>query len=297
MSDASSLRKTATLPSATGRNASSVRYYNNEIWYSNGTNWVGVANKVATPIRVVFNGSLADQAFFVADQAYTVTAISEVHSTAGTDGSAVNLQVVKDTGTTAPGAGVDLLTNNTNAGFNLKGTANTVQAGALTATAADLVLAAGDRLSVDFAGVLTALAGVVVTVVLTAVTDPMVTASYAVASNGSLADAAFFVADRNYKVISIREVHATAGTDGSAVSLQVTKDTSTNAPGAGVDLLTNNANAGFNMKSTINTVQVGTLSATPADLLLAAGDRLSVDFAGVLTALAGVVVTVELRAV
>jgi hypothetical protein len=112
------------------------------------------------------NASLADQAFFIADRAYNVVAIYEVHSTAGSDGSAVNLQVTKDTSTDAPGAGTNLLTNNADAGFNLKGTANTVQTGTLVATAASLKLAAGDRLAVDFAGTLTALAGVVVTVYL-----------------------------------------------------------------------------------------------------------------------------------
>lgn len=112
------------------------------------------------------NGSLADQCFFVANRAYQVTAIREVHSVAGNDAGAVNLQVTKDTGTNAPGAGTDLLTDNTGAGFNLKGTANTVQTGTLTGTAASLQLAAGDRLSVDFAGTLTTLAGVVVTVSL-----------------------------------------------------------------------------------------------------------------------------------
>jgi hypothetical protein len=112
------------------------------------------------------NAGLADQCFFIANRAYTVKAIREVHATAGSDASAVNVQVTKDTGTQAPGAGTDLLTNNTNAGFDLKGTANTVQVGALVATAGALDLAAGDRLSVDFAGVLTALAGLVVSVEL-----------------------------------------------------------------------------------------------------------------------------------
>jgi hypothetical protein len=42
-------------------------------------------------------------------------------------------------------------------------------------------------------------------------------------------------------------------------------------------------------------VQTGTLTATAADLLLAAGDRLSVDFANTIQSTAGVVVTVELR--
>jgi hypothetical protein len=77
--------------------------------------------------------------------------------------------------------------------------------------------------------------------------------------------------------------------------MQVTKDDSTDAPGAGNNLLTNNTNAGFDMKGTANTMQTGTLTATSADLRLAAGDRLSVDFAGTVTTLAGVVVTVVLR--
>lgn len=108
----------------------------------------------------------ADQAVFTATQACRLVAVAEVHATAGNDAGAVNLQVTKDTGTAAPGAGTDLLTNNTNAGFNLKGTANTVQNGTLTPTDADVTLAAGDRLSLDFAGTLTTLAGVQVTLTL-----------------------------------------------------------------------------------------------------------------------------------
>lgn len=115
------------------------------------------------------NGSLADQAFFLAPiggPSFQVVTISEVHGTLGTDAGTVNVQVTKDTGTAVAGAGTDLLTNNTSAGFNLKGTINTVQEGTLTTTAGALVLAPGDRLSVDFAGTLTAVAGVVVTAML-----------------------------------------------------------------------------------------------------------------------------------
>lgn len=120
------------------------------------------------PVSIVLNANadLADQAFFIADRGYRVKSIEAIHSAAGTDVGAVNVQVTKDTGTNAPGAGTDLLTNNANAGFDLKGTANTKQAGALTGTAASLELAAGDRLSLDFAGVLTTVAGLVVTVML-----------------------------------------------------------------------------------------------------------------------------------
>jgi hypothetical protein len=117
-------------------------------------------------IRCPINSLCIDQAFWTADGSYLVTGISYVHSTAGSDASAVNLQISKDTGTAAPGAGTDLLTNNTNAGFDCKGTANTVQAGVLVAAEATRTLVSGDRLSLDFAGTVTALAGVVVTVSL-----------------------------------------------------------------------------------------------------------------------------------
>lgn len=102
--------------------------------------------------------------FYVANSAVEITAVREVHTTAGSDAGAVNVNIEKLTGTQAPGAGVALLTNNTNAGFDLKGTANTVQAGTLTATTANLQLAAGDRLALKLTGTPTAVASVVATV-------------------------------------------------------------------------------------------------------------------------------------
>jgi len=113
-----------------------------------------------------FTGTPAatDQVFFVAPHACKVVAISEVHSVAA--GGTSTLQVTKDTSTNAPGAGTDLLS----AAFDLNGTANTVQAGALSATAADLVLAPGDRLAVDFGHAIQSSAGVVVTVALAPIT-------------------------------------------------------------------------------------------------------------------------------
>lgn len=124
------------------------------------------ANNGPVTATYYFTGTPAatDQAFFVATRAYRVIAISEVHSVAA--GGASALQVVKDTGTTAPGAGTDLLTNNTNAGFDLNATANTVQVGTLVTTLASLLLATGDRLSVDYANAIQSTAGVVVTVAL-----------------------------------------------------------------------------------------------------------------------------------
>lgn len=115
-----------------------------------------------------FTGTPAatDQVFFVAPCPCKILAISEVHSTAA--GGASKIQVTKDTSTDAPGAGTDLLTNNTNTGFDLNGTANTVQTGTLTTTSGATTLAAGDRLSVDFANTIQSTAGATITVILIA---------------------------------------------------------------------------------------------------------------------------------
>lgn len=130
---------------------------------------------VISPVQleVSFHGQAAtamvDQTFFVATRAYQVTAVSFVHAVAESTAGSLLVQVTKDTSTNAPGAGTDLLTNNTNTGFNCKSTANTVQTGALTATTASLQLAAGDRLAVDFSASATELVGVTITVSLKAI--------------------------------------------------------------------------------------------------------------------------------
>ncbi len=122
--------------------------------------------------------------------------------------------------------------------------------------------------------------------------QPRTQATYYFTGTPAATDTAFFVATRAYRVVAISEVHSVAA--GGASVLQVTKDTSTNAPGAGTDLLTNNTNGGFDLNATANTPQVGTLTATAASLELAAGDRLSVDFAQAIQSSAGVLVTVEM---
>lgn len=100
--------------------------------------------------------------FFVADRTYEVVAITEVHGTAGSDASAVTLQIQRLQGTEAIGSGDDLLSS----AFDLKGTADTVQFGTLTADKSVLVLERGDRLSLEDSGTLTAVANLQVTVLL-----------------------------------------------------------------------------------------------------------------------------------
>ena len=115
--------------------------------------------------------------------------------------------------------------------------------------------------------------------------------TYREQQNGDLADEVFWIASREYEVTAIKERHSTLGSDGSAVSLQVTKDVDGEAPGAGKNLLT----TAFSLKATIDTTQSGTLTTTLADRKLSAGNALAVDFAGTLTSVAGVVVTITLK--
>lgn len=220
------------------------------------------------------NTDLVDQAFFLAPQDCIVTAAYACVSTAGTNGSAVNVQVTKDTSTNAPGAGTDILTNNTNAGFNLKNTINTIETGTLTATAASLRMAPGDRLSVDFAGTLTAVAGVVVVVVI----QPLLGRKFInfnIRTNAQIVDQQVWIADRNYRIDDAMAVWATAAASGN---IQLTHDKTTDAPGAGVDLLSNDTNAGWQVDGTANTPERATFINTQLNHLLA-GDRISIDCA------------------
>jgi hypothetical protein len=103
-------------------------------------------------------------------------------------------------------------------------------------------------------------------------------------------DKRFFTATREYIVTAISATVTVAGTDAGAVTLTVRKVPSGTVITSGTALHTGTVN----LKGTADTKQDLTLSATPSDLLLAAGDSLACDFAGTLTAATGVL-TVGLR--
>jgi len=163
------------------------------------------------------------------------------------------------------------------------GTATVTQTATATTLAQNTTVASGKTLAVTTADKLT-VGGVIV--------PQQIEISYIGQTTEAATDRAIFIANRAYQVTGVRQVHAVAA--GGASKLQLTKDTGTTAPGAGTDLLTNNTNTGFDLNATANTVQVGTLTATTADLQLAAGDRLSLDWANTIQSTAGIVVTVSL---
>ena len=92
-------------------------------------------------------------------------------------------------------------------------------------------------------------------------------------------------------VTKIQEVHMTLGTDAGAVSLNIEKLTGTRALDEGSAMLS----TAFDLKASINVVRTGTLTTTPSIRSLARGDRLALDDAGTLTAVANVTISVELQ--
>lgn len=103
-------------------------------------------------------------------------------------------------------------------------------------------------------------------------------------------DRTFFVAPVGVIVDSCSQVHSVAA--GGASTIQVTKETTTGAPGAGTDLLT----AAFDLNGTANTVQAKTSGdfVSLAARTLAVGDRLSVDYANAIQSSAGIMITCTL---
>lgn len=95
---------------------------------------------------------------FVARRGYTVSSIDYVPDIA--QGAALTATVVKATGTATPASATTPM--HIAAAINLNGTAHTVQPITLTVTAANLVLAAGDRIGLVLSGAMTAGSGAVV---------------------------------------------------------------------------------------------------------------------------------------
>ena len=99
-----------------------------------------------------------------------------------------------------------------------------------------------------------------------------------------------FTALRAYDIIEVSEVHAVAGSDGGAVTLNLERLQGTEALGAGDEILA----TAFSLKSTANTV----LTKKTTDLQnrkLSIGDRIALKDGGVLTAVDDVQVTILLK--
>lgn len=122
---------------------------------------VTVGERTVSFVQGGVAANAVDGQFFIADRAYVITDIDIVWGVAESTG-AMDVMVEKLTGTEACAAGDDLQT----AVVDATATANTVTAPTLTATTADLNLAAGNRLCVDVTATPDEIANLTVTVTL-----------------------------------------------------------------------------------------------------------------------------------
>lgn len=149
--------------------------YSNELSFAPGLSYFTYAGRVvryvnATTVRVrahylqpapvvkvtmPYTAASTDISHFVADKAYRVKAITHRVDVAGTDAGAVTGQPVKAASGTAIGSGTALST----AASNLKSTAATNTSVTVHGTSANLDIAAGTCIGLDFTGTMTAAVG------------------------------------------------------------------------------------------------------------------------------------------
>ena len=221
----------------------------------------------------------------------SVRAVAVRWGTAGTDAGAVTCDVTKDTSTNAPGAGTSVL----GAAQSVKGTANVAVYPAL-ASLTTRTMAVGDRLAIKMTGTLTALANLCVSVFFNAGPDSHIVIPLT-SWDAQATDRTVYVADT---YIRVTDYWGTWSTASSSNKKLLTKDTGTQAAGAGTGLLTDNSAAGIDTSTTANT-PVGSLPLTAVStmptLWLAPGDRLGIKNAGTTGSLAGFSDAIVLRKV
>ncbi len=235
-------------------------------------------------LALASNGDIADMTLGLnIIPGATVKAIAVRWSAAASNAGTVTIDVTKDDSTDAPGAGDSLLA----AALSVKTTANVTMYPALNTTAGRLVLATGDRIGVNMTGTLTDLAGLVVTVFFEALAENILQVSVPL-WDAVLTDRALFISNGYYEMYDDWATWSTASTGGT---LQFVRDTGTDAPGAGTDLLS----TAIDTTATANTPLEGAKIAAVPTKMLKPGDRLSIDHGGTTTNLAGTAVAFLLR--
>lgn len=107
------------------------------------------------PIHARVIASDVDNVIFIADRKYIVKSVSYCPTVAGTDGSAVTLGIKRSANGSNIGSGTKVHAST----MDLKGTINTIQTMSPPTDLADTVIVAGQRLSLNFSGTLTAVVG------------------------------------------------------------------------------------------------------------------------------------------
>ena len=103
-----------------------------------------------------------------------------------------------------------------------------------------------------------------------------------------------FISDDAWVVVGAQCITGTAETTGNSY-IQLERLSGVEVADAGDDILTNNANLGFNVRATAGTVQTGTLNSSY--VTLADGDRLGLVLSAAATQLTGFNITIKLKRV
>lgn len=137
---------------------------NGNIWDCNSAveKWVNLRDLTVVTCRALLVADQIDQSCFTANRPYLVYRINYVHATPESAGT-LTVRPMRQQGTEAPASG-DLLVATAINAVAAGTAAQTVTTPALTATEANLILATGDRLGLDYTDdVAGELAGVTVT--------------------------------------------------------------------------------------------------------------------------------------
>ena len=227
--------------------------------------------------------------FFIANAPRSIASVWAVWSAPASGAGTITVDITKDSNTNAPGAGVSIL----NAAINVNNTAgaNAVVSPALTATASRLSLdpSTNDRLSIKATGTMTGITGLCIVVFFNPTFTTDFDVSLVLPLNAAFTSQQFLIASRPMEVVDAQCIFGTAA--GAAANLLLERLTGTTAPGSGVGMQSDNANAGFNLNATANTMQEATLLGRKARVL-ARGDRLSAKVSGTVTSSALGCVTV-----
>lgn len=104
---------------------------------------------------------------------------------------------------------------------------------------------------------------------------------------GAQTDRNVFIADRDYEIVKVSEVHSVAGAGSS--TLDVKKCTGTTAVASGTTVLSSTFALDSTVETIVNKTAASGLTATRANRRITTGDRLSLDFSGTVTAWVGMV--------
>jgi len=230
-------------------------------------------------------GSQLDSTFAVFNRPTTALAVSYVHSILGTDGSAVTVMPERQVGTEDEASGDAMMA----AGFNCKAAINVPQHGTLVTTAAIVRSKPADRLAADFTGTLTALAGTVMTMAYSAWEDAVEAQIFMIDTGAAVVDRTIAIVRRDFAIVGGMATWRVAG---GASNVQLTLDETAEAAGAGHNLLSQDSAAGFQTDGTAEVPEEAALVVTPSLHFGKDGDRVSMDSAGTLTNLEGLVIGV-----